>query len=583
MAILNLFVIWCLVIGASLPLAGCANYGTGGTGEWIVPRQRLRDVQTLDLAAVSRTPPQVMPATTMPAVARAAPPGGVVTAAGATTAPMVVPPTSQPLAGERPITLDEVRQLALQNNLDIKVELFNPAIASESVSTERAAYEAVFITNANYSTLDEPTASRLVATTQQSGAVLTNDSKSFNIVPGVQIPLLVGGSLTLSTPMSWQETDNPFTTLNESYTSSPEARLTLPLLRGFGVAANARAIRVAFYESQAAQARTKLEVIRVLAEAERAYWRLYAARRDLEVRRQEHDLAVAQLNRARHQAEAGVGAEVDVVRAESGVSDTIETVINAENTLRNNQRALKQILNIPGAGLDSPATLVPDTPPSAVSFQLDAPRVVDAAIHNRMELLETELAIAQENANLAAARNGLLPLVTLDYTYTVNGLGTDLNQSWTMVRTADFQDHRLGLNVQIPIGNEAARSQLRAALLRRLQQLATREQRTLQIRQEALSAVDQLHTNWERIIAAHERVRLNARTLEAETRQFEQGLRTSTDVLDATFRLASAASAEIAAVTDYQISQIDVAFATGTLLGASQVHWTPAVAPSIDR
>jgi outer membrane protein len=50
-------------------------------------------------------------------------------------------------------------------------------------------------------------------------------------------------------------------------------------------------------------------------------------------------------------------------------------------------------------------------------------------------------------------------------------------------------------------------------------------------------------------------------------------LRTSTDVLDAQTRLANAQSAEIAAITDYQIAQIDIAFATGTLLGRAGVAW----------
>jgi outer membrane protein TolC len=200
-----------------------------------------------------------------------------------------------------------------------------------------------------------------------------------------------------------------------------------------------------------------------------------------------------------------------------------------------------------------------------------------------MELLETELAIAQENANVAAARNDVLPLVTLDYTYSVPGVGGSFSDAWQTVGDANYQDHRVGLDVQIPIGNEAARTRLRAAMLRRLQQLATRDARTLQIRQEVFNSVDTLETNWQRILAARERVRLNARTLEAQQRQFEQGLQTSTDVLDAATRLADAESSEIAAITDYQISQIDVAFATGTLLGASRVQWSPMVAPAIER
>jgi outer membrane protein len=58
--------------------------------------------------------------------------------------------------------------------------------------------------------------------------------------------------------------------------------------------------------------------------------------------------------------------------------------------------------------------------------------------------------------------------------------------------------------------------------------------------------------------------------------QFEQGVRTSTEVIDQQTRLANAKLSEVSAVTDYQIAQVDIAFATGTVLGASRVSWEPA-------
>lgn len=66
-----------------------------------------------------------------------------------------------------------------------------------------------------------------------------------------------------------------------------------------------------------------------------------------------------------------------------------------------------------------------------------------------------------------------------------------------------------------------------------------------------------------------------ARTYEAEQRQFDAGSRTSTDVLDAAARLADAQSSEIRAIADYQIAQVDLAFATGTVLGQGQVEFSP--------
>ena len=72
------------------------------------------------------------------------------------------------------------------------------------------------------------------------------------------------------------------------YTSAANASISLPLLRGFGVDPNAQSIRIAFYASQTAVAETKLEVIRVLTDAEKTYWLLYAARRRWRFARKNH-------------------------------------------------------------------------------------------------------------------------------------------------------------------------------------------------------------------------------------------------------------------------------------------------------
>jgi outer membrane protein TolC len=133
-----------------------------------------------------------------------------------------------------------------------------------------------------------------------------------------------------------------------------------------------------------------------------------------------------------------------------------------------------------------------------------------------------------------------------------------------------------GLTAEIPLGNAAARSRVRRAILERVQRLATRDLRRMAIQQEVFDAVDPLDQNRERILAARNEVVLAGRTYEAERRQFELGRRTSTDVLDAADRLAQAQSREVQALGEYEIAQVDIAFATGALLGHGRVILPPA-------
>jgi outer membrane protein len=90
--------------------------------------------------------------------------------------------------------------------------------------------------------------------------------------------------------------------------------------------------------------------------------------------------------------------------------------------------------------------------------------------------------------------------------------------------------------------------------------------------------MDQLESNWQRILAARQSTLLEDRLYQAEIHQFENGLSTSTDVLEAQTNFVNAQSTEINALTEYQIALVDLAYATGTLLGAAQVDWEPAVA-----
>jgi outer membrane protein TolC len=484
-----------------------------------------------------------------------------------TTAPTTLPTTlPAPLEGQREVslTIEDARRLALENNLELRVELFNPAISRTALGEEEARFEALFTTSASYGKTDQPSVTRLES----------NQSNDLRVTPGVEVPLVTGGTLRADLPLGRFESDNEFSLLNPAYTSDFVISFSQPLLRGGGVYVATQSIRLAFYNDQGAQARTKLEIIRVLAVLDRVYWRLYAARQEARLRRQEFDLASAQLERARRQVNVGIVAEVEIVRAESGVADTLEAVIIADNQLRDRQRELKRILNAPGLGMDSPVAIVPATEPRPLRYSVEASQLADAAVGNRMEMLEAELAIARDVADIRVARNGTLPLVAFDYSYSVNGLGPSLDESFDLLAENDFADHRFGLRLEVPIGNQAALSRLRRALLRRMQALATRDQRDLQIRQEVFNAVDQLEGTWQRILAGRQRVILAARVVDLEQRQFDAGLRTSTDVLDALTRLANAQSAEVQAITEYQIAQVDIAFATGTVLGSARVTWT---------
>ena len=251
------------------------------------------------------------------------------------------------------LSIEECRASALQNNLDLAVELFKPDHPpTREITQEQAAFEAVFNGSAAYSLSNNrfPAAGGVPSFTQ------TNLNPDVNLgIPHLQ----TGGTFKLDAPYQFSQGTYVSQALNSFYTFTPNLSITQPLLRGFGFDVNAQAIRISFYQYQQAEARTKLEVIRVLADTDRAYWHLYASRAAAGkcVRQQQLETG-HQATRPRQAAGRSVGviAAVDASsgRSNPGVADQEEQIIIAENAVRQRERDLKRIINRADLAMDTP-------------------------------------------------------------------------------------------------------------------------------------------------------------------------------------------------------------------------------------
>ncbi|UCE58622.1 MAG: TolC family protein [Phycisphaerales bacterium] len=547
--------LWVALACTALCLSGCANPGNGGDFNTAgIPAERLHEIETMQLAEHSLSEPV-----------------SVEQAARNVIDPAV---TEKETAESIELELAQVRAHALANNLDLKVELVNPSIAEESVTEEEAVFEPLLFGSIQADRTDRPSA--VLDVSGQHSRLLSYDA-------GVSIPLRAGGTITVDFPFSKSDDgtvddlsyEQRAKIINPVYETGLKFSISQPLLRDAGVRTNTHPIRVAQHLKGVADARTKLEAIRILANVDRAYWLLFAARRQLQVSQEQYELALQQLEQARRRVAAGAAPEIEIMRAESGVARRLEAIIIADTEVRRRERALKRMMNRDDLPVNSPTSLYMKTEPNPIGLKLDAEALADFAVENRMEMLELELRLAIDSSTIDFERNGALPLFVLDYSYSVNGLGSSFNEAFRDLTDGSFADYSVGLRAEIPVGNQAAKSRVRRALLERLQRLATRDQRRLAIRQEVYDAIDRLEQNWQRILAARQEVILAGRTYEAEKRQFEVGLRTSTEVLEAAARIAGAQSREIHALAAYEISQIDIAYACGTLLGQEGVIWQP--------
>ena len=98
------------------------------------------------------------------------------------------------------LTLEECRALALENNLDLKIQLINPAIAAERISQEEARFESTFNSGISYSNSNSPSANYVQQITGSK-----SESSTANL--GVQMPLKTGGTLSLDMLDSKRKSD----------------------------------------------------------------------------------------------------------------------------------------------------------------------------------------------------------------------------------------------------------------------------------------------------------------------------------------------------------------------------------------
>ncbi len=542
----------CGALLAATLLAGCAEpFSRIDPSLEQRVRSQLGEVRPMSLGAVAQRPPQPPPAS-----------------APASTKRVVAPPAERIELG-----VDDFRQRILNNNLDLQVVQVDPAIARTRISEAEAKFDATIYGYAQRENEDLPPIDDESLDTNPDQL-----NRRFAYEGGIEVPMLTGGKAKIGLGAKKKSLDDQ--EKDTEYQAALKLSLSQPLLRDAGIDPNVASIRLARYGAAVVETRTLLSAIRVLANGEKAYWRAWAAWQELEIRREQYDLAFQNLEFVRKRIQEGASAGIEEVRADLGVVERLERVIVAETQLRLAIRDLKRILNDEDIELNSPTLIVTSTKPTLLNYEFELDALTQRAIDNRLELLDVELQLAADAIQIDFDRNQTLPLFVLDYDYTFQDRGTGWRDALEEVGDGDPGGFSVMLRGEIPVTNELRKSRLRRSLLQRVQRLATREQRTLAIRQEVADSVDVLRQNWQRVLAARQNVVVAKVNYDAEVTQFNEGLRTQTEVLEGLTRLGDAQSREVRAVADYQVAQIDLAFATGTLLGYSKVGIEPeAITP----
>ena len=395
-----------------------------------------------------------------------------------------------------------------------------------------------------------------------------------------------GTSINFSFSNSRQTTNSPFFNLSPTLSSSFRFQIQQELLAGFGFGPNLRYLRIARNNKKISDIAFKDQVIATITQIENIYWDLVSAYEQTQVNEQSFAFAQQTFDNARKQLELQSIPAMDVMRAEAEVSKRDQELTVARTSLELQETLMKNAVT---KSLDDPLLQSMPVIPTD-KLQIVAIRSTQAiqdliteAQQNRPELAESDIDLVNRQISRRAARNALLPSLSLIGFYGGSGLGGPLNPAYSLGQNVstvppDFAgalqnafnnsspDYYVGVNLNIPIRNRVAKAdQFRSELEYRQAELRL-EQLKKQVRIEVRNAQYALDQTGARVAAARKARDLAQRTFDITKKEQELGAGSSYQTLSAQRDLALAELDLVSAMTTYEKAKVELDRATGTTL-----------------
>lgn len=468
----------------------------------------------------------------------------------------------EPVARE--LTLGECVGLALENNLELKIEKITRAVAKQEVAAAKGGYDPELSVSAKRT--HEETAGEDAGTAAGAlevvGAETDNDSYAASVGGATGL-----GGLRYEVGARTGDADgmrdgNPF----DTSTGSAGITLTQPLLKGFKSDGTRYQVAVARGQSEEARVQLEAKAQAVVAQVEETWYALVRAREGIRVQEDAVRLATQLYEDNRRKVQIGAMSVLDEKQAESqaasaraDLSTTRRAYAEAQNQLKKlvfaDHRTFREVELTAAGKLE------------AQPVQVNREVVGERALVDRPDLRQARLALERQGITVAHQRNQTLPALDL-----VGGYGVAASDEESRgdvldrLESADEPYWSAGVTLTVPLGNRAAKS-------RHAQSLAGEEKLRLQLQQleeTALVEVDDaaaaVATGLERVQATREAREYAEQALQAEQRRLDSGKSTSFIVLQLQRDLTQARNSEILALVDYNLQLSALALAEGTML-----------------
>jgi outer membrane protein TolC len=394
-----------------------------------------------------------------------------------------------------------------------------------------------------------------------------------------------GTTINFAFNNSRQTTNSPNFNLSPSLSSAFRFQIQQELLAGLGFGPNLRYLRIARNNKKISDIAFKDQVIATVTQIQNIYWDLVSAYEQTRVTEQSLSFAQQTLGNAKKQLQLESIPEMDVLRAEAEVSKRDQELTVARTSLQLQETLMKNAIT---KSLDDPTfesmPVIPTDQMQTRTIETAAQiqDLITEAQRNRPELAESDIDLVNRQISRRAAKNALLPSLSLVGFYSGSGLAGPTNPVYNLpfpsVVPTDFAgalansfngsnpDYYVGLNLNIPIRNRVAKAdQYRSELEYRQAELRL-EQLKKQVRIEVRNAQYALDQTGARVEAAKKARDLAQRTFDIMKKEQELGAGSSYQTLSAQRDLALAELDLVGAMTTYAKAKVELDRATGTTL-----------------
>ena len=409
-----------------------------------------------------------------------------------------------------------------------------------------------------------------------------------------------GSSVSFEFNNNRQTTNSPFFNLSPALGSTYRFSFQQQLLSGFGFGPNLRYLRIAKNNKKISDIAFKDQLMATVTQIENIYWDLVNAYEQSQVNEQSLTFAQQSLENAKKQLQLESIPTMDVMRAEAEVSKRDQDVTVARTSLQLQELLMKNALtkSLDDPVLESVSVVPTDTLQSAQIVPLNeaVQDLIQEALHDRPELAESDIDLVNRQISRKAARNALLPSLSLVAFYGGSGLAGPLNPVYnvpgvpnTSTVPTDFSgalanafnntapDYYVGFSLNIPIRNRVAKADQYRSELEYRQAELRREELRKQIRIEVRNAEYALEQTAARVQAARKARDLAQRTFEITQKEQTLGAGSTYQTMTTQRDLALAELDLVTAMTVYQKAKVEVDRATGATLDHNGIEVEDAI------